>query len=684
MQKCPKCLAEQNNVNSSACFYCGADMSEVVDSNNVDYNVQDDYVPEKSISLPDSDDLGIETTADMMESEAKHLNSSSPLEDIDSKNTIKDESDTAPIKKDSSDIKKLSEEEIKEIESNLYNKNDYINDREKSALMEKISSVNPSDPEPFSNSPIQPPTKEDNNPEPKIVKDNLENNLPKPQISKKGQGLAFFYKNYIKIEGSQKLHPEDEMIINNRNYVLKPKNLNKNIAVYSFVAILLLSVSVVGSFLAGNSGVGDGQVFGLILDENDNPYLSGATIIFDDLNERSQSDANGLFTFSDIPAGSHKIAYKIGGEIIGTDYITIADNNFSFITLKPMEEIVEIPVKQTVQIAKAPIEKKKQEVVTPKKVTPPKKIIAKKKTTSKKKSSAKAKSGYGKLVLNANVDGAKIKVDGSVLGAGNLTYSKIKSGKHSYTISLDGYESTKGSFTIKKGETKTLSPSLKPLTQAKKEKKFKGNDYLYSAKNAFKQADYTTAIADYNKVIEQAPSSANAYYGLGESYSKLKKWDKAYDNFIKSAEINQFKKRTNEAIACYNQAIKVDDKKTTGYLGRGDIYLDAGEFRAALGDFDKVVKLDKRNFYGYFGMGEASFELQRYSKAIKSFKDARSLKNDNTLVHQYLTLAYMYEHDRKNTKKSLEKFNEYASENEKNSFKKNSQYSVIKKFVASE
>ena len=171
---------------------------------------------------------------------------------------------------------------------------------------------------------------------------------------------------------------------------------------------------------------------------------------------------------------------------------------------------------------------------------------------------------------------------------------------------------------------------------------------------------------------------------LKETHGKNKKWDKAYNNYVQAAEIHQFKKRYNDAISCYNKAIALDDKNTAGYLGRGSIYLDMGEYRAALGDYDKVVKLDKRNFDGYFGMGEASFELQRYAKAVKSFKDARSLKNDNTLVHQYLTLSYMYEHDRKNTKKSLEKFNEYASENEKNRFQNDSQYLVVKKYIDSE
>ncbi len=572
----------------------------------------------------------------------------------------------------------------------MYKSDEFINSKEKSDLIEKISSVNNKEDKPFSNTPIDPHQKDDSQPAPAKKTAQEDINLPSPVKAKKGQGLAYFYNSYIQIQGSQKLHSDDILTIENRDYILKPKNFSNKIALYSAAALLVLCVSVIGSFLIGNSGVGNGQVFGVILDENNNPYINGATVLFTELGEKSESDAQGLFTFSHIPAGSHKIEYLIDGQIIGSDYITIADNNNSSITLKPTEQIVEkaTPISQ-LQLASA--DKKtvqeqtvqKKEPVKSTQKSSKKKTVAKKATT-KKSTSNKSTTGYGKLALNANVDGAKIKVDGSVLGAGNITYSRIKSGKHTYTVSLDGYESASGSFTIQKGKTKKISPTLTALTKTEQEESFKGNDYFYSAETAFNNGDYKTAIDDYKKVIETTPSSVESYFGLAESYSKQKKWDLAYDNYIRAAEIHSFKGSNNHAITCYNNAIEVDDKTFTAYLGRGHIYLNSGEYRAALGDFDKVVKIDKRNFDGYYGMGEASFKLQRFTKALKYFKDARSLNKENPQVHQYLTLSYMFEHDRKNTKKSFEKFNQFASENEKIRFKKNSQYSAVTKYIDSE
>ena len=709
MQKCPKCLAEQNNVNSRACYYCGADMGDAVDTdtnNSSSYTEASEYIPEQNITLPDSDDLGIETTADLMESEAHELATNENNFDSQSSpypNTFKrDPSIKETNQEDVHGIKKLTDSEIKEIEQSLYKKSDFINNKEKSDLIEKISSVGLAENKPFSNQPIDPHNIDKSEFESVQETSDEEVILPKPQIAKKGQGLAYFYNNFIQIQGSQKLYTDDILSVNNREYILKPKKINPKTIIYAATAALICIITLFGSIYLGNSDLTNGQVFGVILDESDTPYIDGATVVFTELGKRSISDNQGMFTFTNIPVGAHKIEYQINGNTIGSDYITIADNSKSFITLRPNVEVAKETVDPLKKLVNASNELNHKQETTKKNITQketvkkqePKTVVqTKTKTkevatnTSKSKTTTPSKpkpTGYGKLALNANVDGAKIKIDGNVLGAGNLTYSKIKTGNHTYSVSMDGYETVTGSFEIKDGETKQLSPVLTMLTKREKEKTYKTDDYFYSAENAFNSGEYKTAIEDYKKVIEKSPSAAEAYYGIAESYSQLKIWDQAYDNYIRAAEIHLFKNRTSIALTCYNNAIDVDNEKVTAYLGRANTLLLTGEYRAALGDFDKVVSLDRRNFAAYYGLGEASFKLQRYSKAIKYFKDARTLQEDNPSVHQYLTLAYMFEHDQKNTQKSFEKFNELASEQEKENFKKNGQYSAVTKLISSE
>ena len=106
----------------------------------------------------------------------------------------------------------------------------------------------------------------------------------------------------------------------------------------------------------------------------------------------------------------------------------------------------------------------------------------------------------------------------------------------------------------------------------------------------------------------------------------------------------------------------MDKKSVAAYLGRGNTYLTKKEPRAALADFESAKKYDKRNFQAHFGLGEARFQQANYKKAIKHFKDARSLDPDNPVVYQYLMLSYMSRGEIKDVRKSYEKFRAVATE----------------------
>jgi len=723
---CPNCNTEQPQDDVKSCYVCGylfddnAGFSSNTPSNDdsSDFVVREaheddrEFVGEhnKPKTKEQDNDLEIETNSDIMEHEATNeiqnhstpheskqleddvvtqpIGKSSPpppplSEEIPTNNGIDDLTDNIDKRETSSPtkkIEKLSEEKIKQIEQNLYHSDNYLSDKEKKELISKIDNSNNSTDKPFDNTPIIPPKKEKSE---KVTVTDSTSSLSEPKISKKSKGIAYFYKNYIQLMGRQELLINDELTVNKQIYLLKPKRI-KPVFIYGPLALVFVIILfVIGSFFIANVNNGQGQVIGLVLNGNNQPYIEGATIRFTDLGKSVKSNPQGFFLLDDIPIGTQKIEYIVNGHIIRKDFVTITSNNTSMILLRPQK------TNQLATLEKTSVAVQKPTVSTPihqssvqkkSSISPP--PTPKKKKTAKQTTYKKSRrSKYAKITLAANIDGARFKLDGSVLGAGNLTYSKIKTGTHNYYVSSDGYQSVKGKIKLSPGENKKLVVTLKPLNNAQKEKSYKADYFYFSGKAALENSDYKTAVSDLTAAIKKQPNSATAYFYRGKAYMGLKNNKMALDDFLQAADIYQFKKEYNKAITCYNQAIEIDSKSTTAYLGRGNAFLNKGEELAALTDFDKVTRLDKRNFQAYFGLGKVRFQTEQYKRAIKNFKDARSIDHNNPYVLQYLMLSYLAVDDYKNMKKSFNKFKSIASDKQMKTFKNNSKYSAVLKII---
>lgn len=709
MIKCPNCQTDILDINMINCHICGSVLrKESPDqSDDNDYKISESdnsHLHKNSPSDYQIDDLGIESNSDLIEKEASD-SKTDKIDEYQDNGLIGDSAAPIPSPQDEnqppfennfhdnkSKFSTLSDEDVKKIEQNLYKDNIPSAD-EKASTLERLNHKH--DHDGFDNSPIIPPKNENESPSQEEIKETEQKmaETPKPLIAKKGRGVAYFYKNFIELSGSQRLHEDDELIINQREYLLKPKAINTKVK-YGFIGTVFIALLVfAGSFFMRGNATENGLIVGVALDENEQPFLSGATITLPELGKSATSDAQGFFKFTNIPPGPHKIRYIIGKDLIREDYITVVENQTSLTLLLPdfIEDSENYAETESNSNYNNNSDNSQANNNTSGETKTNQTKYADNNTNSKPKSNTNTKTKntktvrtqpkYSKVSLNTNVNNAKLIIDGAVMGAGDLTYSNIKPGKHSYLVSSDGYESVKGNFSVRAGQTKDLSLTLKPLVAEKKEKQYSDDDFFYSAQNAFNDGDYKVAVSDINRYIDKNPSNADAYFIRAKSYASLKDVYKAYDDFIQAAEIYQIKKNYNRAITCYNKAIDMDDKQAAPYLGRGNLYLNKREYIAAVTDFDKVISLDKRNFYGYYGMGEALFMQGRYSKAINFFKDARSIDDKNPLVHQYLMLSYLNDNDIKNVMKSYDDFENIASTEEMMRFESNSKYAAVRRIV---
>jgi len=721
LKVCPNCRAEAVDADASCCGQCGKSFSEPDKAQTADSSSPDDldfvvteattddrdFVGGQKEFAGSREDLGIESTSDLMEKEAQSYSPETP-DNTDARvdlGPIGDSSPPLPPQADISDqtqpplreestpvapagdesatgeIKRLSPEEVKNIEKNLYGENNlYLSDKDKTELARKINGVE----EPFGVGPIEPPKKRKGNVPPTFEQE-AASDLPPPTISRRGRGVAYYFRNFIQVTGSQEILPNDELVIGNRAYELRPKQFNTKIGIGAAIGLFAVILLFVGSQFISDAGSGRGEIIGVVLDDSGQPFIQGATIRLPELGKTFRSNPQGFFRTGTLPEGAHKLEYVVEGKILGDDYATISGGKVTLVSLSPNSD--RASSKETASSGGSEKDASRQQKLRSQTETDtPARAVQTTAAapTEKKPSGSKSPQEPARVTLSANVDGARLEIDGSVLGAGNLTYSNIEPGKRKYRVSKDGYETFSGTVSLQPGQKKTLKVELLPSSTRPSTAAKSAEDWYATGYALVKEQQFSKAIEAFSKAVELEPSYAEVYFYRGEAYARNGDKAAAHDDFVRAAEIYQFRKEYSWSTTSYNRAIELDEKSVTALLGRGRIHLLKGEERAAIADFEDVLNTDKKNARAYMGLGEGRFQQGNYKKAEKYFKEARSLDSKNPLVYQWLMLTYLAQNDEKNVRKSFEKFREYASESQYQQLLKNEKYAGVLQMVDSD
>jgi tetratricopeptide (TPR) repeat protein len=385
------------------------------------------------------------------------------------------------------------------------------------------------------------------------------------------------------------------------------------------------------------------------------------------------SNPLGFFDAGAVAAGSHRVELIVDSQLVQVDYATVVGGQLTLMTLTPSEPEKSASGKQTTP---------KPHVTVPVPATAEKEKTAR--PTETRQKSRPSAPRPGRIRLAANVDGARLSVDGRTLGAGNLLYSKIKSGRHNYVVDMDGYESARGTIEVKPGQTASLAVTLKPIEMIVEEEVDPIDLLLAEGTTALQKGNYTAADAAFTEVINLKPDHHQALLGRAQTHQYRGNRQAAYLDYLAAGDILSNLRAYNKSVTAYTNAIRMNGKGAGAYLGRADIYLAKGEAIAATADYEAVRRLDKRSARAYFGLGQARFKLGYYKKAIKHFKDARSLDKKNPLIYQYLMLSYLAVDDPKNVRKSFKKFKDVASDSELNRLLTDKEYAQAVKVAQSD
>jgi len=710
---CPNCKAENEFDGAQFCHKCGAPLKNVEDSaqnanpqpptedDKLDFVVTEAGDNSTPLALPGEpsekgsnktdqplkaeDELEITSNANLLDNDvihetpeaqtddapppigdtAPHLASNPPME---SQPLAPEESvPQADQTEDHNDsFRKLSQNEVVNIRKQLYGSQDYPDEK-------PDQSKKPvADQQPMSKQPPETPPPP-NNITP--IKDPAQ--LPPIEKAPRVRGVAYFRNNFIQIAGKPHFHSGDEITIAGRPYLLRPKKLSKRVTIGAFAAVLAILLTIIGTQFISPTVSGNGTIIGMILDEYGQPYLEGARVSLPGLNKAVMTNPQGFFRFDQVPTGAYEVTYDLNGLYAGSGNVTVTEGQTTLMSFSDIEPVVaekKSPVTDDNRKAAPNSGQKKSSSVSS--------TSAGNKKSPSSGSKKSSSSGYAKLKLKANVPDAKVVIDNQVLGAGNNTYSRLKTGKRNITVSKAGYEDYKTTMTLKSGKTSTLEITLKRLD--KSSASLTAEDLLAMGNDAAAKNDFETAIADYTKALEMSPGMLNAYEKRAEIYLETGQTDQAVDDFVQVGEISRMKKMKNQAIRAFTSALTYDPHNLNAMSGRAGTKLDNGDYRPALADYESTLKADKNFYPALFGAGICQFKLGNNKKAEKHFKNAYKLNNGDPYLFQYMMLNYLARDNIKKVQETYAEFKIVASPGELAEVKSSSRFAPVIRLIKEE
>lgn len=637
------------------------------------------------------DDLEICNPGDMLyadqqerESAAENASSETPKPALSDRNIDNNSMDSPPSTPPGG-IQKLSDEQVNSIRSNLLKQDsEYISAEDASSIVHEM--VKSTDgPTLQRNTPASNSSANHNSSKSDSIEPSAQDNAPFPvqqsvaaatHKSAPIRKVAYFHKNFIQLTGQIRPSSGEELVIEDRHYLLKPKKIKPQYTIGVFAVLVVILLFIAGKQFISPTMPGQGAVIGIILDDTGRPILTGIELSIPKAGKDISSDAIGFFRFDEIPTGVYEIHYSLPDGRSGVENISVADNQITTLTVNTADAQDPHPVntasstspsrpradagRQTAPQSMPPVpEEKKQEAET----------------------AAKSQKQFSNLKLSANVDDAKLIVNGEVLGRGNMTYKKLSPGSHKAKVTKDGYKAWSGTINLPADETYTLKVTLEEISNASTETSYTADDFYKSGKTMLADGNLDAAVQDLTEAITMQPSLADAYYERGKAYEMQRKSILAEENYVRAGEIFSTQKRTEAALDAFNRALAINDKSIPALLNRGDIYRSLDDKNKAMDDFQTVVRHDEENYRANFELGKLYFSSGNYRDADKRLRKARDINPNVPDVYHYLMLNYFARDDFGKVKKVYGQFKSSVDEKDVQAFKANNRFDAILRIV---
>jgi tetratricopeptide (TPR) repeat protein len=169
----------------------------------------------------------------------------------------------------------------------------------------------------------------------------------------------------------------------------------------------------------------------------------------------------------------------------------------------------------------------------------------------------------------------------------------------------------------------------------------------------YKQGQYAKAVQEFEQLVKADPKYESGYRVLGDSYLKLRQFDKAAEAFKRAAELdsNNFSSFLGAAVAQFNQnryqdaidmlesgkaAAKAPKDRYQLFQLRGSSYYNLQKYAQAVADLEKAVSIQRGDYNDVFQLGLSYLELGDYAKARQYLGQAAALGDDQGKAQGYL------------------------------------------------
>lgn len=590
-------------------------------------------------------------------------------------------------------IQKLSEEQINDIRSSMMNDHpesdsEFATPEDASMILHNLrktgdlppveQQLDRPDPDPDPAPPPPPPSVSEepivaSPPDNRTTTDAPEPTPDTPPVVKTTpiRNIAYFHKNFIQLTGNIRPVAGEELRIDERTYVLRPKKIKPQYAITAFAILAAIFLFIIGKQFITPTVPGSGSIVGLILDNSGRPLDKGQKLKIPEIGKTATSDAAGFFRFDGVATGTYVIEYTLPDGRVGSENVSVADNEVTTVSVSTADAVE----KSVARVDPPP---------TPRQTSDDngKEYHSSRlaKIMEETQPSAPEKE-YADLKLNANTGNAKLIVNGETLGRGNNVYRKLMPGTHSVTVIKDGFHPWKGKVRLTAGEMYTLSVNLEKAVEEAAEPEYTADDFYNSGATVLSQGDYESAVRDLTQAIKMDPSMADAYFKRAQANQQLSRGDLAEYDYVQAGEIYRTQKRTSTAMDAFNRALDINSNSVPALLNRADIYSLQDNSNAAMDDYQTVAKIDKENFRANFELGKAYFSLGKYKDADKRLRKAKEIDPSVPEVYHYLMLNYFARDDFNDVRKTYSDFKESVGSNEIQAFRGNPRYGAILRVI---